>query len=218
MKNKKYLENILLILIIMIVMILVPFIRKVCIISDLSSKAENYSACSNAHIVKYSYNDNAYIKIEYWQLGEDKKIEKTSLYNEILSNTQIYAKKSNDNYIINTYANSNEGTIFSSDIQSQFVGLYVENMFKKENIFELLKASAFAKIENTVFDGKECYYILNFDRGNGTLSNGVYVDKETGLIINEISYQYEDENTYPATSYIYEFNTVNENDFVEPSV
>lgn len=205
-------------IIIMLAMILIPLIRKVCIISNLSNKAEKYVSASNVHIIKYSYDDNSYVKKELWQTDENKKIEITSFDDGKVSNVQIYATENNGKYILNCYSNINGEKTANLNIENEFVGLYVDNIFEKDNYFEFLKSSVFATVKNTTFDGKECYYVLNFDRGNSVLSNGVYVDKETGLVINEITYKYENEEVYPATSYVYEFDSVTEKDFAEPDV
>lgn len=220
-QNKLYILRRFLIFFIIIVfaMILIPSIAKIYIISSLANKAERYASASNIHIVKYSYNDNSYIRNEFWQKDKNKKITTTSFNDEIVSKVQIYATESDDNYLLNCYSEVNgERTANLNIEETQFIGFSVGNIFKKENLLEFLKASIFATIKNTTFDGKECYYILNFDRENDVLSNGIYVDKETGLIMNEISYQFENEDTYPATSYIYEFDTVTEKDFIEPDI
>lgn len=217
-KNKLYLlrNTILFIIIIVCAITVIPIVKRICIISNLSYKAEKYVASSNIHIIKYSYDANSYVKNELWQMQGHKKMEVTNFDNGNVSNVQIYANENGEKYSLNCYSNFNGKKTANLNLENEFVGLYVDNIFKKENSFDFLKASMFATVKKTTFDGKECYYVLNYDRGNSVLSNGVYVDKETGLVINEITYKYENEKTYPATSYIYEFDTVNVNDFIEP--
>ena len=51
---------------------------------------------------------------------------------------------------------------------------------------------------------------------------GIYIDKETGLPISCVGYETEFTGSgvgrVPATEYKYEFNTVTEEEFVEPNI
>lgn len=204
-------------LIIVLAIIFIPMTRKIIIISNLSTNAKQYTNISNMHIIKYSYNENSYVKNELWQMDNKKKMIITSLKNGKTSNVEIYAHKVKDGYELNSYSEIDGEKTKNQYVEKEFIGIYVENIFDKTDFIQLLKVAIGATIKDTIFDGKECYYILNFDRGNGVLSNGVYVDKETGLIINEISYQYDDNIAYPATTYKYEFDTVTDEQVAIPS-
>ncbi len=219
-QNKLYTVRFIAIIFLFIIfaIIVIPILRKIFIISNLSNNAKQYSNISNMHIIKYSYNENSYVKNELWQMDNHKKMITTSLKDGKISNVEIYANKVKDGYELNSYSEVDGEKTNNKYFEKEFIGIYVENIFDKADFIQLLKASIRATIKDTIFDGKECYYILDFNRGNSMLSNGVYVDKETGLIINEISYQYSDEIVYPATTYIYEFDGVTENDLLDSNL
>lgn len=216
--NKKIYIIIILLLIILLAITLVPIVQRICILSNLSNKANKYASSTNFHMIKYSYDDESYVKYEFWQMENSKKIELTSFKNDVVTKIKIYANKNQDNYEINSYIDKNGEKTAYSNIQNEYIGTCIDNVFKKDNYFEFIKSAIFSTVKKTTFDGTECYYILNFDRGNGVLSNGIYVDIETGLIINEIAYTYENETTYPATNYKYDFDNVTEDDFIEPDI
>ena len=51
---------------------------------------------------------------------------------------------------------------------------------------------------------------------------GTYIDKESGLMVGTMASEYEDVDgtigRNPTSEYVYEFNVVTENDFIEPDI
>ena len=82
--------------------------------------------------------------------------------------------------------------------------------------------SILSSVKDTTFNGEECYYISNFKSVNNNLEEGMYVNKSTGLPISSIAYEYKNSDgtrgRVPTSDYIYEFNEVKEEEFVEPNI
>ena len=83
-------------------------------------------------------------------------------------------------------------------------------------------ASIHSSIKTTTYDGKKCYYISSNPKKYYFFENNIHIDKDTGLVINagacETIYIDGHIDRAPATDYIYEFNTVTEDDFIEPDI
>ena len=53
-------------------------------------------------------------------------------------------------------------------------------------------------------------------------SEGMYINKDTGLVDSVLAYEYKNADgsigRWPVSEYTYEFNTVDDNDFIEPNI
>lgn len=218
-------------------LILVVFIiltaRKVIIISSLSKNAENTINTSNYHTVTYSYYLEDYSKTEVFSLGDKKKIITTQRKDNGINKITIFARKNesfneNDNkYIANIYRevrDEKDGKIEKVVNLNQEIEIFVnpQNVTKTENYLQLFVYSILSSVKDTTFNGEECYYISNFKSVNNNLEEGMYVNKSTGLPISSIAYEYKNpdgtQGRVPTSDYIYEFNVVKEEEFVEPNI
>ena len=218
-------------------LILVVFIiltaRKVIIISSLSKNAENTINTSNYHTVTYSYYLEDYSKTEVFSLGDKKKIKTTQRKNKEINKITIFARKNessseNDKkYIANIYRevkDEKDGKIEKVVNLNQEIEIFVnpQNVTKTENYLQLFVYSILSSVKDTTFNGEECYYISNFKSVNNNLEEGIYVNKSTGLPISSIAYEYKNPDgtrgRVPTSDYIYEFNEVKEEEFVEPNI
>lgn len=218
-------------------LILVVFIiltaRKVIIISSLSKNAENTINTSNYHTVTYSYYLEDYSKTEVFSLGNKKKIITTQRKDNGINKITIFARKNessseNDKkYIANIYRevkDEKDGKIEKVVNLNQEIEIFVnpQNVTKTENYLQLFVYSILSSVKDTTFNGEECYYISNFKSVNNNLEEGMYVNKSTGLPISSIAYEYKNPDgtrgRVPTSDYIYEFNVVKEEEFVEPNI
>ncbi|MBS5858097.1 MAG: zf-HC2 domain-containing protein [Clostridia bacterium] len=218
-------------------LILVVFIiltaRKVIIISSLSKNAENTINTSNYHTVTYSYYLEDYSKTEVFSLGDKKKIITTQRKDNGINKITIFARKNessseNDKkYIANIYRevkDEKDGKIEKVVNLNQEIEIFVnpQNVTKTENYLQLFVYSILSSVKDTTFNGEECYYISNFKSVNNNLEEGIYVNKSTGLPISSIAYEYKNPDgtrgRVPTSDYIYEFNEVKEEEFVEPNI
>lgn len=218
-------------------LILVVFIiltaRKVIIISSLSKNAENTINTSNYHTVTYSYYLEDYSKTEVFSLGDKKKIITTQRKDNGINKITIFARKNessseNDKkYIANIYRevkDEKDGKIEKVVNLNQKIEIFVnpQNVTKTENYLQLFVYSILSSVKDTTFNGEECYYISNFKSVNNNLEEGMYVNKSTGLPISSIAYEYKNPDgtrgRVPTSDYIYEFNEVKEEEFVEPNI
>ena len=207
--------------------------RKVIIISSLSKNAENTINTSNYHTVTYSYYLEDYSKTEVFSLGDKKKIITTQRKDNGINKITIFARKNesfneNDNkYIANIYReirDEKDGKIEKGVNLNQEIEIFVnpQNVTKTENYLQLFVYSILSSVKDTTFNGEECYYISNFKSVNNNLEEGMYVNKSTGLPISSIAYEYKNPDgtrgRVPTSDYIYEFNVVKEEEFVEPNI
>ena len=207
--------------------------RKVIIISSLSKNAENTINTSNYHTVTYSYYLEDYSKTEVFSLGDKKKIITTQRKDNGINKITIFARKNessseNDKkYIANIYRevkDEKDGKIEKVVNLNQEIEIFVnpQNVTKTENYLQLFVYSILSSVKDTTFNGEECYYISNFKSVNNNLEEGIYVNKSTGLPISSIAYEYKNPDgtrgRVPTSDYIYEFNEVKEEEFVEPNI
>lgn len=205
------------ILLIILILIILFIGRKILIISKLSNTAENTIKTTNYHEILYSYNLGNYSKEETFQLGDKRKIILTQVADNTISTTTMFANKvaSNNNtvdtHLVNIYAETKEGKEAKLNESMGLSKTSLINELYTENWWELLKFSVRSSIKTTKYNGNECYYISNF---RGTHSQ-MYVNKDTGLPIAIIDYQYKNSSML---EYVYEFDNVTENDFIEPDI
>lgn len=215
------------IILLMILLFIVLTARKMIIISNLSSRAEKVINNTNYHRITYSYSPGKYSKMEIFSLEDKKKIIMTTVTDEETITRTMYAKKvdvtdpESDKYITNIYIETKDGKVIHQNREMHILA-DLQNTMKTENGWQLLIGSLLASVKTARFDGNECYYIANFNLPNTYSSKGMYINKETGLPISTIAYEYKDSDgtrgRWPATEYMYEANTVTEADFIEPNI
>ena len=86
----------------------------------------------------------------------------------------------------------------------------------------LLKNVLTSSINTTKINGKNCYFISNFNGVYNYYPSGIYIDKELGMPVSTVAKEYENSDGTkqyePPKEFKYEFNTVGENDFIEPNI
>lgn len=212
---------------IIILLIIILFVlatgRKIFIISKLSNNAENSIASTNYHRMIYSYDMGIYTKSEIFSLEDKKKIIITQVTDEGRTTRTTFAKKISNNkegideYLTNTYIDNEKGETSQLN-QTVQISVDPQNVLYTENWWQLLMYAIPATVTTTTFNGEECYYISNF-QSSYSFAEGMYVDKETGLPISTVAYEYKNSDgtrgRYPSAEYIYDFNTVTEADVTE---
>lgn len=223
MKNK-IIKIIGIILLIVLIIFVVYTGRNIYIISKLSNKAEETSKCTNYKQIVYNYNLDNYSKEEIFVMEDKMKIIRTELSGDDVVTITTYAKKiddNNDKYLVNMYYDTKED---KKAILNKEIG-YTKNLQNKleiENWWQLFTTSITTSIKNETLNGKECYYITNFDGLNSTPEERMYVDKNTGILNCIISENKEltteERENSSIIEYRYEFNNVTEDDFNEPNI
>ena len=215
------------ILLCIFIIFIVLFVRKIVILSKLSDNAEKFVSQKNYHRVAYSYDRDSYAKTEIFSMMDKKKVILTQVIGEEIIRKTMFATKiegdenSSDRYKVNTYIESGAEKKAELDLE-RLIYVDPQNTLYTENLGELLKYSLFASVKETTFYGKKCYFITNFNGLYSYEPEGMYIDADTGLIISTVAYEIDDaygnQVRWPSADYIYEFNTVTEDDFIEPDI
>lgn len=215
------------IILIILLIFIIGTARKIIIISKLSNNAENTIKTTNYHRITYTYNMGNYSKVETFSLKDKKKVVITQLTSDGTKVITMFAEKNNnsnsgeDMYLTNIYTETKDEKTVKLNKQMG-ISTNPQNPMHNENLLQLLVYSIPASIKTSKFNGNECYYISNFKNPNSYSSEGMYINKETGLPISTIAYEYENpdgtKGRWPTAEYIYEFDTVTEADFLEPNI
>ena len=214
------------IIIIIVLIFIIVTGRKIFIISKLSNKAEENINIQNYHKTVYSYNMGSYTKTEIFSTSNRKKLVTTEFKENKITTKSVFAKKVDSQikngctYLTNTYIESEDGK--KAILNQEFdISVDPQNSLYTENYFQLLIYSIFSSVKSTTFNGEECYYISNF-QGMYSYSEGMYINKDTGLVDSVLAYEYKNADgsigRWPVSEYTYEFNTVDDNDFIEPNI
>lgn len=214
------------IILLIIIIFVIVTARKMYLISNLSNKANESVLNTNYHRIIYSYSQGYYIKSEIFSLDNKKKMIITTMSDEESKTVTMYATRNGEEYGVERYlANIYTETKDSKTVElDKNIGISVDaqNTLYTENIFKLFLYSVPTSIKKTTFYGKECYYISNFSGPLSPMDVGTYIDKESGLMVGTMASEYEDVDgtigRNPTSEYVYEFNVVTENDFIEPDI
>ena len=202
------------IILIVLLIFLISTTRKMVIISSLSKKAENHVNSTNYHRITYGYQPDYYVKTEVYTLGNKQAVFTTQIVNGEKKELKIYGENGKIN---NIYSESQGEKIAQLNVNGEMIVNIPNPTYLENNIIQLFLASIFSSINTRTINSKECYYISN--PGNyyifATTGDGMYLDKETGLTVRTNA---NEDGTWPQADYIYEFNTVTEQDFEEPDI
>lgn len=216
-KNKlRMLRYIILLIIITVVITFISITgRKMIIIKKLCDKADKYVNSQNYHMVIRTYTNEGYTKDEVFILGDRIKAVYASVTNEGIEESIFIGEK---DFELSGDGNIQYKTIEYIKLKNgkkavlHNVGLgypkRIDLQLKTEDTIDLLKNSIKSSIKTDKVYNKDCYYITNFKNFG---KEGVYVDKETGLVI-----RYGKTENTEIIETIYEFDTVTEKDFIEP--
>ena len=235
---KKY-RNKLRILEMIILMILLAFVintgRKVYIIAELNSKAEEYVNSTNYHKISYSLDEGNYTKTEVFSLEDKKKVIITTVTEEGKKEViTMYGTKTGtlpdtpyaktyppiETYRQNVYIENEAGKTAMLNFESGVSVGPQEAFWGLENTKDLIMTAITTSITKTTYDGKECYYVSG---SSYILPNAsIYVDEDTGLLVSTMASETESADgtieRIAGAEYEYEFGTVTEEVFIEPDV
>lgn len=205
------------IILIFLIIFVVIVVRKMLIFSDLKNKAQEYTSSTNYHMTGYSYMQDETVKTELFVLDNRRKVIITKMLGNEKNIVTMFTNGSNTNVYVE-YGNKK----FAKVNQSIGIASSINNAFYTDNIWQLLLYSIPASIKNKNISNDEYYYIANYNNPHVESNDGIYVNKQTGLIYKAISstetMSSGDIHTMPTKEYIYEFNVVEENDFIEPNI
>lgn len=225
-KNK--LRVLRIIILIIILAFAISAVRKMYIVGDLYNKAEQIVKNTNYHREIASMSEGNFTKTEIWATDNKIKMILKKFENDKIEIREVYGTKKGrmensdiDAYIINEYTTINGEKTAKLNHEVQ-ISVAPQNPFYVENKFQLFLFAIPTSIKSTTFYGKECYYITNYKEPFSMNETGMYLDKETGLPISYAGYETEFIDSgvgrIPAAEYKYEFNTVTEDNFVEPDL
>ena len=225
-------KSVMVIVLCIIVMILVIFlfmtIQKMKIIQDLEAKRSQYSNIQNYYLKQESYAGGPKVDIELWKKDTETFWRITAIYAD---NHRNITKRYTDGTITNSYY---EEQIDDQITKEAVLGekeeyLIIDNVtfdpLHTENSWELFKACSFCSIKIETINGKVCYKISNFHSSNSSMEakgdTSIYVDKETGLMVRQMSGEVEldtGEKIQTYQDFEYKFNCVTEEDLAEPDI
>ena len=225
---KKYNKKVTILKSILIIVIIVytMFIgRKMVILGNIQNNIEKYIEISNYHIKSYYYKNDA---ISVYDAYVKENISKESeYYIASLEKVEInsfhktkYSDGEKDNYYIETQGH--KIATINREHSSNIIN--IKNDTKFSDLKELLLLAFTSNITNEICNGIECYKIdfsIMLDKeGNVTKYKTIqYIDKQTGLVIRYIDGNDNKQNEFGGIrDYQYEFNVVEDNDFVEPNI
>lgn len=203
-KFNKQLRILKFILLAILIVFILGITRKTIIMTSLYNKSQKHydEYMKNYHIITTQYDStDAVSQIEtYCKDGKFKRYVRAGKVGNF--NSEIIFYKS-DKEEIKLFSNGNVKFKSSNVV----VGYPYIPFFYTDTIFRSFQESFTVSIESVTIDSKECYAIKSKHWD-------YFIDKETGLIIKEISYATEgvDSTRY----YYYEFGTVKDSDIVKP--
>ena len=234
---KKY-NNKMLFLKIMFVIFLIIIIlfganvaRKYIILKQIANKADETINVNNYHKRVYYYDKERTSIIDYYGLNDKRKIVRREISDKETKIETTYGTEFSKDEFGNKQYNCNIYTVSGEEKTAKlnrkvYVGIDPQNPIEigKDSVPGLLFLATRVSIKEDTYNGEECYFVSS-SSPNVTfsiLSNAGYISKNTGLLINSMSFEIEvDDGNYsrwPASDYEYEFNNVNEDEFIEPDI
>lgn len=226
MKNK-VIKIIGIILLIVLIIFIVHTGRNMYIISKLSNNAEETIKSTNYKKIVYNYDLDNYTKEETLVMEDKIKIIRTEISGDDVITITTYGKHgekiddSSNKYLVNMYYDNKED---KKAILNKEIGYTknLENELYTENWWQLFTKSITTSIKNTIFKGKECYFITNFDGPNANPQESIYINKETGMpsciILENGKMEAEETMDSSIIEFKYEFNNLTEDNFNEPNI
>ena len=211
MKKKKIIIAILIMTLLCIILFICLTLRKVTIMRNISKIASKYNNYENYY--EKITNTTQKITTEYYKNGDQTKT--------------IMNRDAGENSTTITYFNKNgKNNSYYEPVNGQKKArLNNEGAMLQTNIIVLTFGDNFGYdfysatktiIKNTILNGKECYLFKDIVYGNY-----MYIEKDTGLILKMQDGYISDENnkdTPIIVEYEYKFDTVTDNDFIEPDI
>lgn len=221
--NRKF--NILKLILVVCLIIVVGLItRKAIIITTLFNKAEDYKNMSNYYTTYYQYDSNNIEILESFNkdgkyLKTLKTIEKRT--GKIVSKlTETYNGEKTNLYI----DSQNEKKVILDTKPNVIMPFEAKNYYLYfDSNWDFIKSCIFSNVKNVECNGVDCYRftdLYNSQLANFKYENYVYIDKNTGLAIRSLGGIISDNSTSynVIIDFYYGFNTVIDEDLVEPNI
>ncbi len=179
--KKKILIIILAIVLMALIILGINIVRKVNIISEFSTKVEEYQKLTNFYAKEvYTINDSEVRTDEKWR-KDDVSILKNTLDNGTIRS--LYYNNEETLMLSDNSDGTKVGARFKRDINDFSPGIVIEDgsYYIDNNLWEAIKAAFTTKITSESFNGKECYKFYINDNWQ------FFVDKENMLKIREIN-------------------------------
>ena len=220
---KKYnnkLKILKIILIIILLIFIISFTRKAIIIASLNNKAINHIKSTNYYVKSSTYlgdeleiienykKDNKYLG-KYERLSHDEKMILSEYYNNGMINSYIDSQNYKENLNIKKAELNRSG-----EPTSTFSIRNIITPIKTDNLFQLITTALFSNITTEEYNEKNCYRIVS----GGYV---IYIDKETGLtirVLGDCIISKDNQIFKIVLDYEYEFNTVTDDNFIEPDI
>lgn len=216
--NKMRILKIILMLILLV--ILFSFTRKAVIIANLNIKAKDYINSTNYYLKTLNYAGDTLDIIENYK--KDDKI--MGRFESLSHDIKKIALEYYNNGMINNYVeiqnykeNFNKKVAHLNKIGDPISTFTIRNIpapFETDNLFQFITTVLFSNIKTEECNEKNCYRIVDMEYV-------FYIDKETGLIVRTIggsAINEEKQKFKMISDYLYEFDIVTDDDFIEPDI
>lgn len=216
--KRNIIKKIIFILIIILAILLIIFCRRIYVVNKVLNLAEENNF-ENYHIKLYTYNADSTNSIEVFKNNNERISNFKNLSALYQSSSYVDDTTGECIQIVTTDSGKKAYVGNTKDIMVPMVELTSTNtksILEINNTFDILLKIKSLKIEEC--NGKQCYYFTINSNGRNI---DIWIDKETGLIIRNITAISESENNGKINivqDWIYSFNTVTENDVIKPNL
>lgn len=218
-KFNKKMRTLKIILTVILLIFLLSYIRNIIIVVSLNNKVSKYTSSTNYYMRSISHSDEDLIIIENYK-KDDRYIRKLKVLSEISrSGITDYC----NGETVNSYANMKLYEDEQEQLSRKTAQLNKANGLPEPlipNYIEINHPIKFfilplvSTITSEKCNGKDCYKIEIFNT-----SDIYYIDKETGLTIRiSTSNTINNIQNDMISDIQYEFNTVTDEDFIEPDI
>lgn len=185
---------------------------------SLTGKADPYITSDNFHRISRTCEKDNHVKVEIFSLKDRKKVIQTQV-SEGKNKVWTYYIKGETVQKIFMEENGKK----TVNLNPKSTAITDEcNLLYTDNLLQLFVYSVLTSVQKKELLGKECYYINDFYGVYSPTTDGLYIDKETGLCIRTTAYMSTDsegsKTLWPARDTEHEFGTVTEEDLVEPDI
>lgn len=216
--KRNIIKKIIFILIIILAILLIIFCRRIYVVNKVLNLAEENNF-ENYHIKLYTYNADSTNSIEVFKNNNERISNFKNLSALYQSSSYVDDTTGECIQIVTTDSGKKAYVGNTKDIMVPMVELTSTNtksILEINNTFDILLKIKSLKIEEC--NGKQCYYFRINSNGRNI---NIWIDKETGLVIRNMTAISESENNGKINivqDWIYSFNTVTENDVIKPNL
>ena len=216
--KRNIIKKIIFILIIILAILLIIFCRRIYVVNKVLNLAEENNF-ENYHIKLYTYNADSTNSIEVFKNNNERISNFKNLSALYQSSSYVDDTTGECIQIVTTDSGKKAYVGNTKDIMGPMVELTSTNtksILEINNTFNILLKIKSLKIEEC--NGKQCYY---FRINSNSRNINIWIDKETGLVIRNMTAISESENNGKINivqDWIYSFNTVTENDVIKPNL